>query len=126
MLPAFRYGLGGKIGTGRQWVSWIHIADLIAMYLSEIDEPRNVLNATAPNPVTNAAFTHALAAALHRPAFATVPPFALRAMFGDGADVIASGQRVLPKRAEMLEFSFAYPTLPEALDALIKPDSEQA
>jgi uncharacterized protein (TIGR01777 family) len=115
MLPPFKVGAGGIIGNGKQWFSWIHIDDLIGIYLLAIDGADGALNATAPNPVTNAAFTKALGEAIHRPAFLPVPTFALRAMLGEGADALLNGQRVVPRRALELGYAFAYPTLDLAL-----------
>jgi len=122
MLAPFRMGAGGIIGNGKQWLSWIHIDDLIAIYLLAIDRASGVMDATAPNPVTNAEFTRALGAALQRPAFAPVPTFALRMMLGEGADLLLKGQRVLPKRVtEEYGYPFAYPTLDKALANLLSP-----
>ena len=120
MLPVFRLGTGGIVGTGRQWLSWIHIADVLGIFLAAIDRGEGAYDATAPNPVTNAAFTQALAEALHRPAVFPVPTFALRLALGEGADVVASGQRVLPKRTtEELGYAFIYPQLEPALADLL-------
>ncbi len=98
MLTPFRLGLGGVIGDGRQPFPWVHIADLAEAFLFVIKQERcnGVYNLTAPNPVTNAAFTKALASALHRPALIPVPAFVLRLMFGEGADALIKGQHVLP------------------------------
>lgn len=123
MLPAFRLGLGGAIGSGRQWLSWIHIADLTAIYLFALDDASGALNATAPVPATNSEFTNALAQALRRPAVLPVPLIALRMILGKGAMLLTEGQRVLPKRTQALGFSFAYPTLSDALDALLHPEN---
>ena len=119
MLPPFRAGLGGIIGTGRQWFSWIAVDDVIGIYLLAIDKAQGALNATAPNPVTNAEFTEELAETLHRPAFLPVPTLVLRAMLGEGADAILHGQRVLPERTEALGYTFAFPRLKEALAELL-------
>lgn len=118
ILPPFRLGAGGIIGTGKQWFSWIHIEDLVGVYLLAVDGAEGVLNGTAPNPVTNAEFTRALGAALHRPTFLPVPTFALRAMLGEGADALLEGQRVLPQRTMELGYAFRHPTLDEALVSL--------
>jgi len=115
MLPPFKMGAGGIIGNGKQWFSWIHIDDLVGIYLLAIDGADGVLNGTAPNPVTNAAFTKALGEAIHRPSFLPVPTFALRAMLGEGADALLNGQRVLPKRTQELGYAFTYPTIEAAL-----------
>ncbi len=119
LLPIFRLGLGGPIGNGREWLSWIHIEDQVAIYLAAIDGAEGVLNATSPEPVTNAAFTAALAAELHRPAFVPVPAFALRALLGEGATVLLEGQRVLPQRTLALGYHFRFPNLGDALQALL-------
>jgi uncharacterized protein (TIGR01777 family) len=116
LLPPFKLGLGGRTGSGRQWYSWIHIDDLTGIYLAAIDAGDGVYDATAPEPVTNAAFTTALGKALHRPAIFPTPPFALRWMLGEGAYAVLTGQRVLPKRTvEGLKYAFAYETLAPAL-----------
>ncbi len=119
MLPPFRLGAGGVIGSGRQWMSWIHLDDLVRVYLAAIDGADGVLNATAPNPVTNAEFTRTLGATLHRPTIFPVPVFALRLLFGEGADILVYGQRVLPKRTQELGFRFRFESLPEALRDLL-------
>ncbi|MDH2910682.1 MAG: TIGR01777 family protein [Candidatus Eremiobacteraeota bacterium] len=121
LLPIFNLGLGGRIGNGREWLSWIHIEDQVAIYLAAIDGVEGPLNATAPEPVTNAAFTTALATALHRPAFFPVPALALHALLGEGAVVVLEGQRVLPSRTIALGYRFRFPKLAEALQALLSP-----
>ena len=119
MLTPFRVGLGGVIGSGRQWFSWIAVDDVVGIYLLAIDKAQGPLNATAPNPVTNAEFTKRLAAAVHRPAFLPVPTLALRAMLGEGADAVLHGQRVLPERTKALGYTFAFPRLDAALADLL-------
>lgn len=121
MLPAFRWGAGGRLGSGRQWMSWIHIHDWAALIEFALREKRlhGPLNATAPNPVTNAEFTRTLASILHRPAFAAVPAFALKLLFGEMAGVLLSSQRVLPKAAQAAGFQFLYPDLGPALHHLL-------
>jgi len=119
ILPIFRLGAGGQIGDGAQWYSWIHIDDVVAIYLHALDGTEGILNATSPNPVRNSTFTQALGKALHRPALIPVPPFALRLAFGEGATVILDGQRVLPTRTLETEYHFRYPTLEEALDDIV-------
>jgi len=119
MLPPFKMGAGGIIGNGKQWFSWIHIDDLVGIYLLAIDGAEGVLNGTAPNPVTNAEFTKALGEAIHRPSFLPVPTFALRAMLGEGADALLNGQRVIPKRTQELGYAFAYPAIEPALDQVL-------
>lgn len=119
ILPLFKTGAGGKIASGKQWFSWIHIDDLVGMYVFALDEIDGALNATAPNPVRNEQFTHALAAAVHRPAFFPVPSFALKAMLGEGADALTEGQRVMPARAAAAGFAFRFPTIESALSEIV-------
>ena len=120
MLPPFRLGIGGTLGSGRQWMSWIHIDDLAALFRFALENPAldGAVNAVSPNPVTNAEFTRDLAAALHRPAFFPVPAFALRPLYGEMAGMILASQRVLPDAAEAAGFPFRYPNLPAALASL--------
>jgi uncharacterized protein (TIGR01777 family) len=120
MLLPFRMGAGGRLGNGRQWMSWIHLDDLCEMLRFAAEQPvRGAMNAVAPHPVTNADFTRALAAALARPAIFPVPPVALRLLFGEMAEMLLSSQRVLPSSAEQAGFRFRYPQLAEALDAVV-------
>ena len=119
LLPPFRLGLGGPIGNGRQWYSWVHIDDLVGIYLAAIDGFEGLLNATAPSPTTNAEFTKTLGMVLKRPTILPTPLFALRAMLGEGADVVILGQRVLPQRTQSLGYRFAYEDLGGALRALL-------
>jgi uncharacterized protein (TIGR01777 family) len=120
MLPAFRLGAGGRLGNGRQWMSWIHLDDLCEMFRFAAEQPvRGAMNGVAPHPITNGDFTRALAAALKRPALLPVPAIALRLLFGEMAEVLLSSQRVLPKGAEEAGYRFRYPQLAAALaDAL--------
>src|SRR6516164_935197 len=106
MLPPFRAGVGGRVGTGRQWFSWIHICDLIGIYLMALDRVEGPVNATSPNPVTNAVLTEKLGAVLRRPTLLSVPTLALRAMLGEGADMLLTGQRVLPRRTQEFGYQF--------------------
>jgi uncharacterized protein len=119
MLPAFRLGAGGVIGDGRQWFSWVHVDDVVGIYLFAIDRAGGALNATAPEPVTNAQFTLALGAALHRPTIFPTPTFALRMLLGEGANVLLHGQRVLPERTLAEGYTFKYPVLEPALASLL-------
>ena len=120
MLPPFRLGIGGKLGSGRQWMSWIHIDDLAALFRFALENPAlaGPVNGTAPNPVPNAEFTRELGHALHRPALFPVPAFALRALYGEMAGMILASQRVLPKAAQSAGYAFRYPNLPTALASL--------
>jgi uncharacterized protein (TIGR01777 family) len=121
MLPPFRVGLGGRLGSGRQYWPWIHRQDWIDLVRFALDTPaaQGALNATAPHPVTNADFTRALARALGRPALLPAPAFALRLLLGEMADaLLLSGQRAVPARAERLGFTFTFKHLDDALGAL--------
>jgi uncharacterized protein len=121
LLPTFRFGVGGRLGSGRQWYSWIHIDDLTGIFIAAIDGGSGVYNGTAPDPVTNAVFTSAIGKALHRPTFFPTPTFALRAMLGDGAEAILTGQRVLPQRTIAdLGYHFAFDRLDSALADLLR------
>lgn len=119
ILPPFRVGLGGIVGSGRQWLSWIHIDDLVGIYLRAIDGAEGPLNATAPNPVTNAELTRALGAALRRPTVLPAPTIALRMMLGEGAQILLTGQRVLPERTQELGYRFRFERLEAALANLL-------
>ena len=101
MLPPFKLGVGGPVAGGRQYLPWIHIDDLVGIYVAAIDNEAwsGPVNASAPEPVTNAEFSKALGRALHRPAFAPVPAFAIRALYGDMAEIVTEGQRAMPRRA---------------------------
>jgi len=114
LLPLFKAGAGGIVASGRQWYSWIHIADLVGIYLAAIDGFEGVLDATAPEPVRNAEFTRSFAAALHRPAFLPVPAFAVGLVLGEAALVVTEGQRVLPTRTASLGYAFRFPGIDAA------------
>lgn len=123
MLTPFKLFAGGPIGSGKQWVSWIHIDDEVGLYLFAIDNEKvtGALNAVAPMPVQMQGFAEMLGKILFRPARFPVPKAALELLFGEAAGVIAEGQRVVPKRTLELGFSFTYPTLEGALrDVLAK------
>ena len=121
MLPVFRLGLGGNLGTGRQWVSWIHIQDEAALALAAVENTaiQGPLNATAPNPVRNADFTRSLAGKLNRPAFFKVPAFALRAAAGGFSAELLESRRVIPVAATKAGFAFRFPVLEGALADLL-------
>lgn len=126
MLLPFKLGLGGRLGSGRQWMSWIHRNDMVALILHclDRDELSGPVNATAPNPVTNRYFTRTLAKTLHRPAVFPMPAPVLRLLMGDMADeLLLVSQRVLP--AVVLEngFTFDYPELDQALAQILSPGS---
>lgn len=123
LLPVFKAALGGQLGDGRQWMSWISLADVVrAIEFALANEAASqALNATAPNPITNAEFTRALARAVHRPAPWIVPAFALRLMFGQMAqDTLLASARVLPARLEALGFTFEHPQIESALASVLQ------
>lgn len=119
LLPIFRLGAGGVVASGKQWYSWIHIADEVGIYLHALDGQDGVLDATAPEPVRNAEFTRALGAAVHRPTLFPTPAFAVDLVLGEGAVVVTQGQRVLPARTLATGYRFRYATLEPALRALL-------
>ncbi len=121
MLPPFRWGLGGCVGSGAQWMSWIHVDDLVELVCFSLEQAQfsGVANATAPNPVRNAEFTATLAGGLRRPAFVPVPALVLKALFGEMAEILLGSQRVLPRAAESAGFRFRYPHLEAALRQLL-------
>jgi uncharacterized protein (TIGR01777 family) len=124
MLQPFKLGLGGPVAGGDQYVPWIHLDDAVGMYLAALDDPAwsGPINATAPEPVTNAVFSKALGRALGRPAFLPVPGFALRLLFGEMAMVVTEGQRAVPARAQELGYAFRHPDLGGALRAALGRD----
>jgi hypothetical protein len=121
MLPPFKLGVGGPVAGGRQYMPWIHIDDLVGLYLAGLDDDAwaGPFNATAPEPVTNTEFSKALGRALHRPALAPVPALALKVLYGDMAIIVTTGQRAVPAAALTRGYAFRHPDLDEALsDAL--------
>ena len=119
LLPLYKLGLGGPIASGRQWISWIHIADQVGLFVAAMDGISGIVNSTAPNPVTNAVFAKALGCALGRPAVLPTPAFAIRMAFDEGAVIVTEGQRVLPMRAQQLGYVFQYPTPDDALRSAV-------
>jgi len=121
LLPPFRFGLGGRLGSGHQWMAWIHIEDAVNLILFALDYAavRGAVNATAPHPVTNEEFTGRLAIELHRPAILPIPVFALKLAFGEMSEVLLASQRVLPTVAKSAGFRFQYPDLQGALANVI-------
>ena len=123
MLPFFRLGIGGPVAGGRQYLSWIHVDDVVGGLLFVMEDSRAAgpVNLTSPNPVTNAEFSRALGRALHRPAALPVPALALRLLYGEMAEIVTAGQRVVPRRLAELGFEFRHPAVEPALrDVLLK------
>jgi uncharacterized protein (TIGR01777 family) len=122
MLPVFRLGLGGVIGSGEQAFSWVHVADLEQAHCTALqdDSFRGTYNLTAPYPTTNTGLTTALAHALRRPAILPVPAFALKMLFSEGATVLLDGQSVLPRRLLDAGFAFKFERIEKALANLVK------
>jgi uncharacterized protein (TIGR01777 family) len=117
MLLPFKLGVGGPIGSGEQYMSWIHVEDLALMYIETLknEMAQGPYDGTAPYPATNKEFSRALGKVLRRPAFMPVPAFAVKAIFGEMSTILLEGQRVLPMRAKELQFRYRYPTLDYAL-----------
>lgn len=121
MIPIFRMGAGGKLGDGKQWMSWIHVDDVVGLLLwsAQSDGLQGSINAVAPQPVTNADFTKQLGEALRRPTFMPVPRFGLHALFGEKTSIILASQHVLPKVAQEAKYPFAYSDLKQALSDVV-------
>jgi uncharacterized protein (TIGR01777 family) len=123
MVTPFKFGLGGKMGNGKHWMSWIAIDDLIRIihFALEKENLNGVVNATAPHPVTNEEFTKTLGKALNRPTFFTVPEFAIKLFFGEmGETLLLEGQRVLPKKLQDAGFEFEFENLEDAMAHALK------
>jgi uncharacterized protein (TIGR01777 family) len=121
MLPPFKLGVGGPVAGGAQYLPWIHVDDLVGLYLHALTDASwsGPYNGAAPEPVTNKVFGKALGRALHRPAFAPVPALAIRVLYGDMAEIVTEGQHAVPERALAGGFAFTHADLDEALrDAL--------
>ncbi len=120
MLPPFKAGMGGKLGHGNQWMSWVHLDDLVGMIQHSLANPvRGAVNGTSPNPVSNADFSKALGHSLSRPAIVPMPAFTLKLMFGEMAELLLASQRVLPKAAETAGYVFRFPVLEQALENIV-------
>jgi uncharacterized protein (TIGR01777 family) len=121
MLPPFAFGVGGPVGSGRQYLPWIHLHDLVNVIAEAlVDERyRGPVNGVAPQPATSRAFARALGRALHRPAIVPLPAFALKAVFGEAASVLLGSQRVEPRVLEAHEFTFEFPSLAGALENIV-------
>jgi uncharacterized protein (TIGR01777 family) len=122
MLPPFRLGVGGPVAGGRQPIPWIHVDDVVGLYVAAIDDERysGPINATAPTPVSNRELSKALGKALHRPAITPVPAAAIRLLYGGMAKLVIDGQRALPRRALELGYQFRHPDLDEALTSALR------
>lgn len=118
MVPIFKWGVGGRLGSGQQWMSWIHVDDLVNLLLFSLqeDDLRGPVNATAPNPVRNEQFTRALAAAVRRPAFLPAPKFGVKMILGEFANSLFFSQRIVPKVATENGFRFQFEEIETALD----------
>jgi uncharacterized protein (TIGR01777 family) len=121
MLTPFKLGAGGPLGNGRQWMPWVHVADLARLYVHAADTASiaGPMNAVAPNPVRNSEFTKALGRQLHRPAFMPAPYLGLRLLFGEFAQVLFASQRVIPQVALDTGFVFQYPDIAAALREIL-------
>lgn len=117
MLPPFQLGVGGPVAGGRQFIPWIHTEDLVGIMRSAIEDERwsGAVNGTAPTPVSNRDFSKALGRVLHRPSFLPVPGLALQVLYGEMAEIVTSGARVVPAKPLMLGYEFRHPELEEAL-----------
>lgn len=117
MLPFFKAGIGGPVAGGRQRMPWVHAEDVVGMMVAALGDERwaGAVNATAPHPVTNRAFSKALGRALRRPALAPVPAFAIRTLYGDMAEIVTEGQNAIPQLAQDLGYAYRHPDLDEAL-----------
>lgn len=126
MLLPFCLGLGGRLGTGKQWMSWIHRQDWIAIAEAMIadESMQGAYNATAPNPVTNTEFTKILATCLKRPALLPVPAWLLKTLLGEMSELVLASQRVVPERLQSHGFKFQYPTLAGAINQVLSPANE--
>lgn len=122
MLPPFKMFIGGPLGSGKQWMSWVLREDLISVIKFAItnDKVTGILNVTSPNPVTNNEFSETLGKVLKRPSFMPVPSSALKLLFGEMADIMLGGQKVLPERLKEYDFEFKYPELEGALKRILK------
>jgi uncharacterized protein (TIGR01777 family) len=128
MLPPFKLGMGGRLGNGRQWMPWIHVADLAGLFLhvAATDSLCGPVNAVAPHLVRNREFTKALAKELHRPAFMPAPYLGLRLLFGEFAQVLFASQKVEPTLAVSSGFNYRYPQLDAALHAALSDSSHHS
>ncbi len=123
MLTPFKLGVGGVIGSGKQWMSWISLEDIVELYIDGLTNEglRGAVNAVSPQPVTNETFTKVLGDVLYRPTFIPLPEFAINLVFGEmGHELLLSSTRVVPKRLQDKGFRFKFPELREALESAVK------
>lgn len=122
MLPPFRLGIGGPVAGGKQYISWIHAEDVVGLMLAALEDERwsGPVNATAPEPVNNRDFSHALGHALGRPSHLPVPGLALRTLYGEMAEIVTTGARVVPAKALVLGYEFRFAQLGAALDSALR------
>lgn len=125
MLLPFKLGLGGRLGAGKQWMSWVHVDDVVGMLLHAANDPsvRGPFNCVGPKPVTNAEFTKAVGRAVHRPTIFPVPPIALKLAVGDFAEVLLASQRCVPKKMLAAGYTFKYPTVDSAMQAAVNGEA---
>lgn len=124
MIPPFNLGLGGKLGDGKQWMSWIHIDDVVdaILFLIDNDSLSGPFNFTSPEAVTNETFIHELASTLHRPCFVTMPEFVVKILFGEmGETLLLKGQRVVPNKLLNSGYQFKFPSISKALNNILRP-----
>jgi uncharacterized protein (TIGR01777 family) len=124
MLPPFRLGVGGPVAGGRQYISWIHLDDLVGVMVAAVSDERwsGPVNATAPEPVSNRDFSRALGRALKRPALLAVPAVALKLLYGEMAEIVTEGARAVPAKPLVLGFQFAHAELDQALTSALRRD----
>ncbi len=120
LLPLFKLGLGGPIGFGRQWMSWIHIDDIAQIFIEAALNPKyeGIFNGTAPKPVRNSEFTRALGKTLKRPALFMAPPFALKLAMGEMSQIVLDSQKVIPKKLQSLGFNFKFTNIEKAFEEI--------
>jgi uncharacterized protein (TIGR01777 family) len=121
LLPIFQLGIGGKLGNGKQWFSWVHRDDLVGIIMLALDNAQitGALNGTAPHPVRNEEFTKTLAKVVSRPAILPVPAIALQLLLGEASVLVLEGQKVLPKKALQNKYVFSYPELEPGLSEIV-------
>jgi uncharacterized protein len=121
MMPFFKAGVGGPVAGGKQYVPWVHLDDVVGAQLFLLGEERaqGPVNVTAPNPATNKELSKALGRAIHRPAIAPVPGFAVKTLYGEMASIVTTGARAVPRKLEELGYEFKHPELDEAVRSAV-------